>query len=147
MMPLICFGELEEVPVEDAVSFCRTQVDAILKETPVREVILAYEPIWAIGKEHPACAKHVVRVLEGVRELGCVKSRGELLRIVYGGSAGPGTFAEMARLVDGLFMARFGLDIEKLMGVVRKVSEARDTLDFVSTYATDHMCQASRALF
>ena len=54
-------------------------------------------------------------------------------RVVYGGSAQPGTFAAIAGVAgadrdavpDGVFMARFGLDPRHFLTVVREVRQAR----------------------
>ena len=47
-----------------------------------------------------------------------------LTRIVYGGSAGPGTFAKIAEGVDGLFLGRFAHDINNLKKVIAEVGGA-----------------------
>ncbi|WP_309146670.1 triose-phosphate isomerase [Curtobacterium sp. MCBD17_013] len=53
-------------------------------------VIVAYEPVWAIGATAPAPDEHIVAVLAGIEAY--LASRPELAgsRAIYGGSAGPG---------------------------------------------------------
>jgi triosephosphate isomerase len=43
---------------------------------------------------------------------------------VYGGSAGPGTFAKISEGVDGLFLGRFAHDIKNLKKVIEEVGGA-----------------------
>ncbi|KAL0943337.1 triosephosphate isomerase 2 [Colletotrichum truncatum] len=126
MIPLVCVGERTRGgQVSDAVEFCRTQVEAVLASVAdTSEVILAYEPVWAIGAQEPAGKEYVVEVAAGIRKLECVVSRKGSVRIVYGGSAGPGLFEGVKEGVDGLFLARFGLDVERFWGTVGEVATA-----------------------
>ncbi|OLN97720.1 putative triosephosphate isomerase 2 [Colletotrichum chlorophyti] len=126
MVPLVCFGEDEGGGgVEAAVDVCRAQVEAVLGGVPDEsEVVLAYEPVWAIGAAEPAGEWHVVGVTAAIRGLACVKERKGPVRILYGGSAGPGLFGRVKDGVDGLFMARAGLDVERFWKVVGEVAEA-----------------------
>ena len=92
---------------------CRLQVMSVLAAVPDDvEVILAYEPVWAIGASKPADADHVVNVTKELRRM--AESRKGTTRIMYGGSAGPGTFVKIVAGVDGLFLGRFAHDIQNL---------------------------------
>jgi triosephosphate isomerase len=55
--------------------------------------------VWAIGKSEPASADHVVKVTQKIRAK--VPQRSGLVRILYGGSAGPGLFDKLKEAVDG----------------------------------------------
>ncbi|GKT58188.1 triosephosphate isomerase [Colletotrichum tofieldiae] len=128
MVPLVCVGEVtrpEAGGVEAAVAACRAQIETVVAAVPEEaEVVLAYEPVWAIGAEEPAAAEYVVAVARGIKRLECVRARRGLVRIVYGGSAGPGMFEGVKDGVDGLFMARFGLDVGAVGRVAGEVASA-----------------------
>lgn len=125
MTPLVCIGERARGALSMAVGDCAAQVDAVLKALPDEaEVILAYEPVWAIGAAEPASADHVVGVVASLRELPCVKGRRGLTRIIYGGSAGPGLFEKLKSEVDGLFLGRFAHDPEAFVQTIREVARA-----------------------
>lgn len=118
MTPLVCIGEKNKGTVSEAVEECRSQIESILYVTGSSEVIFAYEPVWAIGASEPAEAKYVVAVTKGLRKL-CGDRQ---VRILYGGSAGPGTFKSMREGVDGLFLGRFAHDVENFRKVIDEVS-------------------------
>jgi triosephosphate isomerase len=128
LIPLVCIGEkthsnIASAAVGMAVQECRPQVTSVLAAVPDdAEVILAYEPVWAIGAKEPANADHVVNVTQELRKL-CA-GRSGVTRLVYGGSAGPGTFAKIAEGVDGLFLGRFAHDIKNLKNVIEEVGGA-----------------------
>ena len=129
MVPLVCVGEVTRettsasAGVGRAVEECRVQVESVLKAVPDEcEVIFAYEPVWAIGAKEPADADHVVNVTGELRRMAA--GRKGLTRILYGGSAGPGTFGKIKDGVDGLFLGRFAHDIHNLKKVIEEVGAA-----------------------
>ncbi|KAI2605731.1 mitochondrial triosephosphate isomerase [Hypoxylon fragiforme] len=147
MIPLICIGERtraggdsrsssdedgysDEAAAQTAMAEVAPQVSAVLSHPdlpPTAEVILAYEPVWAIGAPSPAPASHVVAVARRIRELECVRGRqgGATTRILYGGSAGPGLFAKLKDGgVDGLFLGRFAHDPEEFYRTIVEVATA-----------------------
>lgn len=79
--------------------------------------VVAYEPIASIGAERPAHPDAIAAEVAGIRRR---------LRpgtpIVYGGSAGPGTWAGVAGIVDGLFLGRFAHEPAALATVIREAA-------------------------
>lgn len=128
MIPLVCIGEKmkpEAANIHAAVQECRVQVEPVVQAVgDDAEIVLAYEPVWAIGASEPAGEEHVLRVVEGIRTLECVQKRRGMTRVVYGGSAGPGLFAKLSGGLDGLFLGRFGHDPERFVKTVQEVAEA-----------------------
>lgn len=125
LIPLICVGEkthsnIASAAVGMAIEECRPQVKAVLDAVPTdAEIILAYEPVWAIGADKPADPDHVVTVAQELRKM--ASGREGVVRVVYGGSAGPGTFGKIVDGVDGLFLGRFAHDIANLKTVIEEV--------------------------
>ncbi|EON97693.1 putative triosephosphate isomerase protein [Phaeoacremonium minimum UCRPA7] len=125
MIPLVCIGERTRGEVSVAVDECAVQVEAVMAAVPGdKEVILAYEPVWAIGAAEPAGAEHVVSVTQKIRGLECVSRRKGLTRILYGGSAGPGLFEKLKDGVDGLFLGRFAHDPAQFHKTIQEIAEA-----------------------
>lgn len=123
MVPLVCIGEKTKGEVNVAVSECKVQIDAVTKAVPDdAEIILAYEPVWAIGKAEPAGADHVVGVTKELRRL--TQRRAGTTRILYGGSAGPGLFAKLSEGVDGLFLGRFAHDPDQFIKTVQEIANS-----------------------
>ncbi|KAK7995446.1 triosephosphate isomerase [Apiospora arundinis] len=125
MIPLVCIGERTQGEVSVAVDECRVQVESVMAAVPDdAEVILAYEPVWAIGAAQPAAAEHVVGVAQRLRALDCVQKRKGVTRLIYGGSAGPGLFEKLKTGVDGLFLGRFGHDPRQFYKAVQEAATA-----------------------
>ena len=142
MIPLVCVGELSapgaiaSMAVGRAVSEIEPQVTSVLQVVPAEaSVIFAYEPVWAIGAKEPAGVGHVGAVVTGIRRLieGMVQSGGYYrsgeVRVVYGGSAGPGLWAGNEGLkqkggLDGMFLGRFSHDTRKVEEIVNEVIDS-----------------------
>jgi triosephosphate isomerase len=71
-------------------------------------LIIAYEPVWAIGAAEPADASHVSDVVSHLRSRLAVHGLPDL-PVIYGGSAKPGLLPRLGG-VSGLFLGRFAHD-------------------------------------
>ena len=121
MIPLVCIGEKTKGEVNVAVSECRVQVASVVKAVPDdAEIVLAYEPVWAIGQPEPAAAEHIIEVTKELRKL--VQHRKGRSRILYGGSAGPGLFTRLCEGVDGLFLGRFAHDPDQFLQAIQEIA-------------------------
>ncbi|TVY98988.1 triosephosphate isomerase [Trebonia kvetii] len=113
LVPIVCIGEPGRCGPAEAARACARQLAPVVAATGNATVIVAYEPVWAIGAAEPADPGHVLAVLADIR------ARAGKARIIYGGSAGPGLFKRLPG-VDGLFLGRSALD---LRGFARTLAE------------------------
>ena len=132
LIPLICIGEQhKEGGADNALSECGPQVSSVFEGAGAidehREVILAYEPVWAIGKSEPASAEHVIAVTKLIRKKVEQTGRSGTVRILYGGSAGPGLFDKLKDGVDGLFLGRFAHDPKAFLETIKEVGGGERT--------------------
>lgn len=123
LVPVVCVGEVARSGVGEAVAECLGQLTPVLAAVPPdAEVVVAYEPVWAIGAAEPADSARVLQIACRLRPV--LQSRPGRSRLIYGGSAGPGLFASLAEGLDGLFLGRFAHDIDNLAAVLAEVSPA-----------------------
>ena len=99
--PILCCGEtLEERETDKTKDVVKTQVIsglANVKAEDLSKVVIAYEPIWAIGTGKTATAKQANDVISYIREV-IASLYGELanqVRIQYGGSVKPSNIVEI----------------------------------------------------
>jgi triosephosphate isomerase len=119
LVPLYCLGEAERGTPREAAQACLAHLETLLEVAAGHEVVVAYEPAWAIGAGAPAPAEHVAGICEHLR--GRLDSYVGRSRVLYGGSAGPGTYRSLGPAVDGLFLGRFAHNTRSLAQVVNEV--------------------------
>lgn len=111
LTPLLCVGERDEGDADAAVHTVVHQCRSAVGNDPqaLTRIVVAYEPVWAIGAAEPAAPAHVSRVVAGARSELAAFTGASAPPIIYGGSAGPGLLAQVPE-VDGLFLGRFAHD-------------------------------------
>lgn len=126
LVPLICVGEPLAVRESGrAEEFVAAQVRAalaLLTPDEVAAVLLAYEPVWAIGTAgRPATPSQVAPVMAALAGELAGLSRGAGCRaLLYGGGVDPGNAAGLLgdRHIDGLFVGRRAWDVAGLLELV-----------------------------
>ncbi|SKC45754.1 triose-phosphate isomerase family protein [Krasilnikoviella flava] len=121
--PLLCVGEEEQTSPTEAAAVAADQLEDALRGSGAPDVVVGYEPVWAIGAPRPAPAAHVVTVARALRER--LDALGVEGRVLYGGAAGPGTLTALAGAVDGVFLGRFAHDVAALRDVLDEAAAAR----------------------
>ena len=123
LIPVICVGELAQSSTEKAAEVCIEQIKAALSLSGTylhQRIIIAYEPIWAIGVAAPADAAYINAVCEKLKEASSLLGTTNL-QILYGGSANQGLFEKIAQSVDGLFLGRSAHDVKNLKEIIEEV--------------------------
>lgn len=124
--PILCCGEtLEERETDKTKDVVKTQVVAGLanvKAEDLKKVVVAYEPIWAIGTGKTATAEQANDVIVYIREV-IASIYGELaqeVRIQYGGSVKPGNVVEIMGQsdIDGALVGGASLQPADYMALV-----------------------------
>ncbi|MDQ6616989.1 MAG: triose-phosphate isomerase [Actinomycetota bacterium] len=128
MTPIVCCGEtLEERQAGSTESKCLGQVEAGLDGIAAEQVaglVIAYEPIWAIGTGEvatPDDAQAVIGAVRGQVEKLHGASAGAAIRIQYGGSVKPGNIAELMAQpdIDGALVGGASLEAEEFSRIVK----------------------------
>ncbi len=126
LVPILCVGETEEERERgDTERRLRHQVREGLEKVPLQrlgEVVIAYEPVWAIGTGRVATPEQAQDAVAFVRALveGIDKDAGGTVRILYGGSLNADNAAELLSLpdVDGALIGGASLDPASLARIV-----------------------------
>jgi triosephosphate isomerase len=128
LTPVLCVGEGLEVRREQAhVGHCTTQLDAALDgltAEQVRGVVLAYEPVWAIGTGEVATPEDAQEVCGALRARLAERHGPEtaaVVRILYGGSVKAGNTAGILAGpdVDGALVGGASLDADEFAQICR----------------------------
>jgi triosephosphate isomerase len=126
LVPILCVGETEDERERgDTERKLRHQVQEALEKVPVErlaDVVVAYEPIWAIGTGRVATSEQAQDAVAFVRALveGFDKAAGQAVRVLYGGSLKADNAEELLGLpdVDGALVGGASLDAESFATIV-----------------------------
>ena len=126
VLPIVCIGEtLEERESDRTFEVLRTQLDGSLAEVPAEraaDVVVAYEPVWAIGTGRTATPEIAQEAHAFVRErLGeRFGEAGERIRIQYGGSVKPENVSALMSQpdIDGALVGGASLEPESFSKIV-----------------------------
>ena len=135
LTPIVCVGEtLQQRDAGVTESWVSGQVEAALSGIPAEQIpriVMAYEPIWAIGTGRAATARdaehvcgHVVRTTIA-RLFG--QDTAEAVRIQYGGSVNPGNAAELMAQpnIDGGLVGGASLKAADFVAIVQATARAK----------------------
>lgn len=103
LLPILCVGEtLDERKAGSTEAIVARQLDAVLQAADaaalLETLVIAYEPVWAIGTGETATPDQAQAVHAFIRQR--VGASGAGLRILYGGSVKPGNAAELFAMPD-----------------------------------------------
>lgn len=134
LTPIVCVGEtLAQNDAGETRAVVERQVRAALAEVlDVGKIVIAYEPIWAIGTGRAATAEGANATIAAIRQV-LREIAGDLpaaaVRIQYGGSVTGENFGEFIRQpdIDGALVGGASLKAEQFVEIVRLARESRAT--------------------
>jgi triosephosphate isomerase len=125
LQPILCVGESErarDAEQTDAVLERQLQADlAQVDPGRLADVVVAYEPIWAIGTGRTATPEQAQETIAFIRDF--LRERGaaaDAVRILYGGSVKPSNAAELLAMpdIDGALVGGASLDPDEFAAIV-----------------------------
>lgn len=132
MNSILCIGDnLEDKEANRSSEVILEQLEKALKGVLIDNLdhlIVAYEPIYAIGTSNPVPVDEIVVIFKKIREkLSQLYSKdaSELIRIIYGGSINSANYAEYMNEdeIDGLLIGKTSLDVTAFYDIMYGTSE------------------------
>jgi len=126
LRPILCVGEsAAEHAAGEATAVVARQIAADVAQAERKglgRLVVAYEPVWAIGTGNPATGEHATAAARAIRA--ALKRAGldaEAIPVLYGGSVSARSVGEFARAegIDGALVGGASLDPEEFAAVVR----------------------------
>ena len=132
LTPIVCVGErLDEREAGKTFEVLKSHVEGALRGLSAEDalkIVIAYEPVWAIGTGKtatPAQAQEAHKYIRDLLHKLYTKEVSSELRIQYGGSVKPDNIAELMSQpdVDGALVGGASLKVESFSEIVKKAAE------------------------
>jgi triosephosphate isomerase len=126
LRPVLCVGEsAAEHAAGEATAVVARQIAAdvaLAERRGLGRIVVAYEPVWAIGTGNPATGEHATAAARAIRA--ALKRAGldaDVIPVLYGGSVSAKSVGEFAGAdgIDGALVGGASLDPEEFAAVVR----------------------------
>jgi triosephosphate isomerase (TIM) len=130
LIPIVCVGEtLAEREAEKVSTVIQTQISGSLQalsSDEAEKLIIAYEPVWAIGTGKTATAEQAEAVHLMIRNLISKQFGAEIakkMKILYGGSVKPANSQELLSYenIDGALVGGASLKAEDFIGIIKNI--------------------------
>lgn len=113
--PILCvgFGLTGNMPEEEVMLHLQDQLQKDLRGIDPQKVMVAYEPVWAIGSGRPASPEHAERVAM------FIKIKFKMKKVLYGGStnsSNSGSF--LKKEIDGLLVGGASLNAKEFVAMI-----------------------------
>jgi triosephosphate isomerase len=132
LKPILCVGErLAENEAGKTEKVLNRQVTAALDGVgSTSDLVIAYEPVWAIGTGKAASGKQAAVTIQFVRDVVAKlwnRSTAQDLRILYGGSVTRANIAEFVSQpeIDGALVGGASLKAEECVSIVQQTAEIK----------------------
>jgi triosephosphate isomerase len=128
LKPILCVGETlaqrKAGETENVVVSQTTKGLAGVSPELIEQVVIAYEPIWAIGTGETSNGKDANEVIASIRQTLAKlfgDEQAQKVRIQYGGSVKPGNIAEFMEQpeIDGALVGGASLNVKDFVGIVK----------------------------
>ncbi|GAC1412229.1 MAG: triose-phosphate isomerase [Candidatus Doudnabacteria bacterium] len=113
--PILCvgYGLNKSLDDEEVLMHLQQQIETDLKEIDPAKVIVAYEPVWAIGSGKSASADHAEKVAM------FIKIKFKTKKVIYGGSTNSANAIDfLSKQIDGLLVGGSSLNLSEFSKMI-----------------------------
>ncbi len=136
IIPILCIGEnIKDYKNKKSLKICKNQIKYIIKKNNInifKNIIIAYEPIWAIGTGQIANIKHINKINIYIKNYIYKKSKKNIknIKILYGGSINIKNIKKIItqKNIDGLLIGNYSLKIKnfiKILNIIKNNNEKK----------------------
>jgi len=127
LIPILCIGEKERDENHEYLNLIKNQIEECLKGVSrdfISKIIIAYEPVWAIGKnaKREATSAEFLEMKIFIKKIfsGIFGVKTKIPSIIYGGSVNEKNVAEFLKLgeADGFLVGRISLEPAKFFKII-----------------------------
>lgn len=117
---ILCIGEkLEEK--DNAIQILENQITECLKDTELDNIVIAYEPVWAIGTGIIPTLEEIEKITKNIKDI-VKKIYNKEIKVLYGGSVNSSNIKEIIELTDGVLIGKASTDAVEFLKIIEVVN-------------------------
>ena len=113
---ILCIGEKKEEPLEETLY---NQISILKDISKLDNVIIAYEPVWAIGTNVIPTNEEIIKATNYIKKL--VKEKFDFdIKVLYGGSVNKNNIDALSNIkeIDGFLIGGASLNVEEFINII-----------------------------
>ena len=123
--PIVCVGEKKRISISNTIKTIITELNNSLigiSKEKLGKIIIAYEPIWAIGTEKNASLTEILPIISAIKKH-IMDLSGKKIKVIYGGSVNPQNVSIYTRspFIDGVLIGGASTNKQKSARIIDKI--------------------------
>ena len=122
---IYCIGEtLSDKENGNTFQVLEKQISEVLNNVEIKDIMVAYEPVWAIGTGNVPSVKEIKENIEFINDVIYEKYENKL-DILYGGSVNDGNIGDLCSIkcLSGFLVGGASLDVNKVKGMILEMEK------------------------
>ena len=117
---ILCIGEkLEEK--DNAIQILENQIIECLKDIELDNIVIAYEPVWAIGTGIIPTLEEIEKITKNIKDI-VKKIYNKEIKVLYGGSVNSSNIKEIIELTDGVLIGKASTNAVEFLKIIEVVN-------------------------
>lgn len=118
---ILCVGENEKEDIDIVKKNIINELKEDLKDiSDVENIIVAYEPVYAISSDNSADLEDIKNVVDGIKNY-LFATYNKNINVIYGGSVNENNIEDIVDICDGVIVGKMSLNAENFVNLINKI--------------------------
>lgn len=119
---ILCIGEtIEEKNNNETIDVLKKQIKECLDDIEIKNVVIAYEPIWAIGTGIIPTVDEIQFITNEIKKI-VGENHNTDVKVLYGGSVNSNNISDIIKVVDGVLIGKASTDVVEFLKIIEVVN-------------------------
>lgn len=124
LIPIVCLGEREYNEIDKTYEKILCKIERIFNDIDLsNEIIIAYEPYWAVGSGKVPETKQIKKIIEYIKKI-LIEKYTKNIKVLYGGSINKNNIKEILEIndLDGVMIGNNSFHIDSVNEIINQIN-------------------------